>query len=648
MRRRTDRNSESNLQRARRCIHLCALAVLSFLLAPAGWAQTASQTSEALFDDSVVHEIHLTMAPADWAQLKANFRADTYYQANFSWSGQQVQRIGVRSRGNGSASGEKPYLGLDFSRYVSSQRFLGLSAFRLKNALQDWSFVHDRLSMALFRRMNIPAPREAFAKVFMNGDYIGLYIIIEEMDTNFLNRVYGESAGYLFQFSWVREYNFEFLGNDPANYAPNMFEPKTRKTSYDPATLVAMIRAINQSSDANFIAAVSEYIDLKEWLQYLAVEQYLAEFDGVFGHLGMNNFYLYRPPNGKLFHITPWDKEQGFWEPEKSIWARTQQNVLMRRAMQVPALRDLYLDAVRRAALAAGGPGGWLEKELARAYEQIREAALSDPAKLTTNEEFEFAIEVTRQFIQVRRDNVISEAGPIPAPSVRSAIPAGMENPASPELVVGGLAAIEGENLAYWDWPAAEFPLPRQLNTSVAEVNGIAVAPGHINFQVPWEMAGLTSATLRVVVDGKPSNVIEIPLTDAAPRLISASLAAPAIQPATADSSNGDSDGSGTNPNAMARGSVISIYAIGLGPVANQPTSGDRPSADLPAFSLHVPEVTIGDVPAQVLYSGLAPEWVGVYQINVAVPMDAPGGDSVPLMLRMGSVESNLLHIPIQ
>jgi hypothetical protein len=94
------------------------------------------------------------------------------------------------------------------------------------------------------------------------------------------------------------------------------------------------------------------------WLQYVAVEQYLSEFDGMFGHEGMNNFYLYRPAEARLFHISPWDKEQGFWEPQKSIWERTQTNVLMRRAMVVPALRDYYLDAVRRTALAAGGPNG--------------------------------------------------------------------------------------------------------------------------------------------------------------------------------------------------------------------------------------------------------------------------------------------------
>ena len=66
-----------------------------------------------------------------------------------------------------------------------------------------------------------------------------------------------------------------------------------------------------------------------------------------------------------------------------------------------------------------------------------------------------------------------------------------------------------------------------------------------------------------------------------------------------------------------------------------------------PSLSIEMPEVFIGDVPAQVLYSGLAPEWVGVYQINVSVPMDAPSDPAVPIELRVGGTVSNQLMVPV-
>ena len=97
----------------------------------------------------------------------------------------------------------------------------------------------------------------------------------------------------------------------------------------------------------------------------------------------------------------------------------------------------------------------------------------------------------------------------------------------------------------------------------------------------------------------------------------------------------------------MQRGSVMVLYGLGFGAVSNPPASGNRPSMESPSLILETPEVYIGDVPAQVLYSGLAPDWVGVYQVNVAVPMDAPSDPAVPVQLRVAGAASNQLMVPV-
>ena len=56
----------------------------------------------------------------------------------------------------------------------------------------------------------------------------------------------------------------------------------------------------------------------------------------------------------------------------------------------------------------------------------------------------------------------------------------------------------------------------------------------------------------------------------------------------------------------------------------------------------------IGGLPAEVAFSGLAPGFVGVYQVNVIVPMDSPTGDSVPLSLSIGGVLSNTVTLAVQ
>src|SRR5262245_37177899 len=92
--------------------------VISLLAAPA-WAQDPppGPTSDDFFNDSAVGELRLWLNDGDWEKLKANFQDNTYYPADMEWNGLQVQNLGIRSRGTGSRSANKPGLRVDFDRY---------------------------------------------------------------------------------------------------------------------------------------------------------------------------------------------------------------------------------------------------------------------------------------------------------------------------------------------------------------------------------------------------------------------------------------------------------------------------------------------------------------------------------------------------
>ena len=84
-------------------------------------------------------------------------------------------------------------------------------------------------------------------------------------------------------------------------------------------------------------------------------------------------------------------------------------------------------------------------------------------------------------------------------------------------------------------------------------------------------------------------------------------------------------------------GSTIIIYANGLGAV-NVPVASGSNTADALRTNTTTPEVLIGGRNAQVAFSGLAPEFVGVNQLNVVVPEGVTPGDAVPLQLRVGGI----------
>ena len=125
----------------------------------------------------------------------------------------------------------------------------------------------------------------------------------------------------------------------------------------------------------------------------------MAEWDGVFGYDGMNNFYLYRI--GDQARLIPWDRDQAFHAADYPLLAGAASNVIGRRLLEDPELRAAYVQAVTEAMAAAEGDA-WLEREFTRQYTLIRDAAMADPFKHATNEEFEQAFAELVAFARTR------------------------------------------------------------------------------------------------------------------------------------------------------------------------------------------------------------------------------------------------------
>lgn len=368
-----------------------------------------AQTARDFFDTQELQDVRLYINRADWQKLRQNYLENTYYQCDFQWRDVVVEGIGIRSRGLGSRNANKPGLRVDFDRYEEGLEFLGLKSFVLDNLVQDPSLLKERLSMAMFRRVGMAAVRETHARLYVNDEYAGLYLIVESIDKEFLDRHLGEKNGYLYEYKWNEEYRFEYRGPEPELYSPNPFKPQTNENNPQPAPLEAMIRTMNQASDEQFPDAIREFLDMNLFLKHVAVEMFLAELDGILGDFGLNNFYIYRFNHKNLFQVFPWDKDVTFSAIDRSIWRNADTNVLMRRAMKVPEFHAIYLDKLLDCADFAGGRGGWLAGEIERMYGQIRQAALEDNRKPLGNEVFENTVEYLRQFARERPDLVRAE-----------------------------------------------------------------------------------------------------------------------------------------------------------------------------------------------------------------------------------------------
>jgi spore coat protein H len=383
--------------------------LLVLLLSP---AIAGAQTSDEFFDSRTLHEVRLYIHSGDLRELRERYLEDFYVPGDFEWRGIRVRNIGVRVRGLASRSPIKLGLRIDFNRYVSGQEFLGMPAVVLDNALKDPSFVRERTSMAFIKRMGQPAPRESFARVYINGAYEGLYALVESVDDVFLARELGDGLGYLFEHKFVGAFHGEFLGEDYKPYRFR-FSAQTHRLESD-YTLYAPIRElfreVNQDVDLVWRERVSWLIDLNQVITHVAIETFLAEWDGFLGGSGMANFYLYRPVATNVHRLITWDRDTTFQDIEAPIFARAEDNALISRALQFDDLRTLYLDVLEQCARAAA-QDRWLETEIYQAHQLIREAAYEDGGKRWTNEEYELSIAHLMSFAQRRPVFVLDEVG---------------------------------------------------------------------------------------------------------------------------------------------------------------------------------------------------------------------------------------------
>ena len=611
------------------------LAVTAVMLAGVASAQTQA---DPFLDDSTVQTINLTMDPFDWALLQQYYQLDTYYPGTFTWNG-ITENIAIRQHGGGSRSPVKPNLDLNFAEYNVTQTFLGLPFILIKANNEDPSNLREWLSMKVFRMMGLPAPREAPAQVFINGQVLGFYFIVEHEDETFLQRNFGENGGYLYEWEQNGTFEFNSLGTDPAAYAP-LLDLKSSQASPDLQNFANLVQIVNQAAsptftDDQFIAALSAYLNPGLFITHIATEAVLSEADGICGGMvGMNNFYLYQFQNQTLYQMIPWDKDFTFWDPTRDILygitTGTNINLLAQRLMGIPQYRSMYLNEVAKAQSLLGGLGGWADQEITTEDSIIYDAATNDPNKQCIDSASVLAPCGVADFIAgVQWDHTFLASR---YPIVEAALTADGYAPSAPDPQIqsDGVAAWgASQSISPGSWAtitgsglgsallAPNGTAPRILGNTFVAVEGVraplsAVAPDTIQFLVPDDLAP-GSANIVVSNNGAMTNTVAVPVVAETPNILSVvhqdgttvTQAAPPIP-----------------------GETLSIYATGLGAVNQNLAIGSvGPTATL-ATTNDVPQILFGNEPGTVYYSGLAPGFVGLYQVNVTVPLTGVSASS--------------------
>jgi uncharacterized protein (TIGR03437 family) len=232
--------------------------------------------------------------------------------------------------------------------------------------------------------------------------------------------------------------------------------------------------------------------------------------------------------------------------------------------------------------------------------------------------------------------------------SVPALAPNGIALPFNPQaggaLAPGSIVYISGSNLAGTLTQASFIPLPTLLNGTSVRIGGLPAplyyaGAGQINAQIPFELDA--SRQYQVVVSANGA------LT--APQTIQLQPATPALA-ASADGSliaQHWADNSLVSAASPAKpGEYLVMYLVGMGATDHPPASGAASPSDPLARAVSPPTVTLGGATAPVLFAGLAPGWVGLYQIDIQVP-DVPADGNLLLTVSQGGVVSNATTLPV-
>jgi uncharacterized protein (TIGR03437 family) len=233
-----------------------------------------------------------------------------------------------------------------------------------------------------------------------------------------------------------------------------------------------------------------------------------------------------------------------------------------------------------------------------------------------------------------------------------------------PAAAPGSYVEIKGSNLAGTTrtWGSTDFKdgnAPTTLDGVSVTVNGqpayvYYVSPGQLNVQVPASVPSGGSVPVIVTTNNQPGPAISLPLKPLAGGL----LAPPTflvngkqyVAAFHADGTTFVSTGNipGTTAAPAAPGETVIFYGLGFGPVMPSTASFAGQVAQGQSSITNSVQFKFGSSAGQVVYSGLAPNYVGLYQFNVVVPVDVANGDTALNVVLGGDTVPQTLFIPVQ
>ncbi len=334
----------------------------------------------------------LSLAADDLAELNAHFFSSRGVPAILQHAGKR-HTIDLRIQGRTSRRKFRKNFRLTFS---SEDPLLGRPQVILSSQAGDPSRLRSALGFKLFAAAGLPTPQYRFVALYINHEYAGLYLLLEQIDERFLaarelpaltlyKAVNARARFSLHDGYDVREgYESELSAGDHFN------------------DLQEFLRRLDQTPPAELASMLTEWVDIEAYLRYLAVSVTICNWEGFF-----NNFYLLRNRDTGRFQILPWDLDLTF-QPHPTRCSVFGANALTEKILQVPEFRCRYAEILRDLLDGPLSPAA-VRAQASDLASMISRAHAADPLNAAEGNELPAELDELLEFFAASRQRMLTE-----------------------------------------------------------------------------------------------------------------------------------------------------------------------------------------------------------------------------------------------
>lgn len=248
---------------------------------PDGAKRGNKKQADALFDQPTLLRIQIDIPPSGIRELRSSQwerGVRPVVKATVREGDLVYTNVAIHLKGSAGSFRDidgKPALTLNFDKFVPEQSFHGLHKISLNNSEQDRTFLCEKVARELFIAAGVPTPRASHATVVLNGRKLGLYVLLEGANKQFLKRYFDNPTGNLYDGGFCRDIDSRLAvncGEDPKNNSG--------------------LRALRAAVRDGSYSRLEKALDIDRFLSMLALEVILCHWDG----------YSFNRNNWRVFH----------------------------------------------------------------------------------------------------------------------------------------------------------------------------------------------------------------------------------------------------------------------------------------------------------------------------------------------------------